>query len=69
MIFKHPSLNDRRIIRKFCWFPITLSTGIGKNRRKETRWLMFVNILQSYEHKCFYNGYFWDDQEFIDKII
>lgn len=69
MIFKHPSLNDRRIIRKFCWFPITLPTGIGKNRRKETRWLMFVNIEQRCEYKYFSNSYFWNNQEFIDKII
>ena len=64
MIFKHPSLNDRRIIRKFCWLPITLPTGIGKNCRKETRWLMFVNIEQRCDCK-----YFLNDQEFIDKII
>ena len=56
MKWETPKAGDTRILRKFTIFPITVDLK-GSNER-ETRWLCFVKIRQSYTGIEWYNDWF-----------
>lgn len=59
MRFKRPKHRDKRIIKKFLWFPVTTMAG-------ETRWLEYATIEQIYHGRSGqYKG--WRTTGFKDK--
>lgn len=61
-----PKNNDRRIIKRFALFPITIYDKCDpwlERRHYERRWLETVYIEQNYE----INAYGWNNYRFVDK--
>ena len=56
MKWNAPKVGDVRILTKFALIPITCKLA-GEDRR-ETRWLCFVKIRQSYTGIEWYNDWF-----------